>query len=59
MHDQVAPEFLQSQVEVGTQPCRSVAEAREDLAHLRRTISQVAAEHGLAIIAAGVVVAMS
>jgi carboxylate-amine ligase len=49
---QVAPEFLQSQVEVGTQPCRSVAEAREDLAHLRKTISQVAAEHGLAIIAA-------
>jgi len=49
---QVAPEFLQSQVEVGTQPCRSVSEAREDLAHLRKTVSQVAAEHDLAIIAA-------
>lgn len=52
IQDQVASEFLQSQVEVGTRACRSVAEVREDLAHLRKTVSQVAAEHGLAILAA-------
>jgi carboxylate-amine ligase len=49
---QVTPEFLQSQIEVGTGVASSVQEAREDLAHLRRTVSDVAEEHGLAIIAA-------
>lgn len=52
LEGQVTPEFLQCQIEVGTTVCRSIAEARDDLAHLRRTVSQVADEHGLAIIAA-------
>lgn len=50
--DQVTAEFLQSQIEVGTRVCTSFGEAREDLAHLRRTVARVAREHGLALIAA-------
>ncbi|PHP67513.1 carboxylate-amine ligase [Zhengella mangrovi] len=44
---QVSPEFLQCQIEVGTRVCGTVAEARADLAHLRRTIADVAARYGL------------
>ncbi len=50
--EQVTPEFLQSQIEVGTRVCRSVAEARAELSKLRRTVAGVAEEHGLAMIAA-------
>ncbi len=50
--DRVSPEFLQCQIEVGTNVCTSLADVRSDLAHLRRTVAEVAAEHGLAIIAA-------
>ena len=49
---QVGPEFLKAQIEVATRVCRSVAEARADLAHLRATVAQVAAGHGLAPVAA-------
>jgi carboxylate-amine ligase len=49
---QVAPEFLQCQIEVGTHVCDTVQEAREDLARLRRTVANVAGDHGLALIAA-------
>ena len=52
LEGQVTPEFLQSQIEVGTRVCRSIAEARDDLTHLRRTVAQVADNHGLAMIAA-------
>ncbi len=52
LEGQVAPEFLQCQIEVGTRVCASLDEARQDLAHLRRTVAQVAGEHGLALIAA-------
>ncbi len=48
----VSPEFLRSQIEVGTLPHGTLQEARQDLAHLRRTVSQVAADFDLAIIAA-------
>jgi carboxylate-amine ligase len=50
--DQVSRELLRSQIEVGTRKCHSVAEAREDLALLRNVVVSVAAEHGLAPIAA-------
>ena len=50
--DQVSPEFLRSQIEVGTRVCADLAEARTDLARLRDTVIDVAAEHGLAPIAA-------
>jgi len=49
---QVAPEFLRSQIEVGTRPCRTFAEAREDILHLRTSIARLAREHGLAPMAA-------
>src|SRR5215467_1193557 len=46
-------EFLQPQIEVTTSPHISTADARAELRHLRRTVAAVAAEHGLAILAAG------
>jgi len=49
---QVTPEFLQSQIEVGTPVCDSVAEAGLQLAFLRRTVSEVARNYGMEIIAA-------
>jgi carboxylate-amine ligase len=49
---QVSPEFLRSQIEIGTGVCASLAEARADLRHLRRTVAEVAARHGMAPIAA-------
>ena len=52
LEGQVTPEFLQCQIEVGTRVCASVEEARNDLAHLRRTVARVAGEHGLRMIAA-------
>ena len=49
---QVAPEFLKCQIEIGTKVCRNVAEAREDLRRLRSCVSEQAAKHNLAPIAA-------
>jgi carboxylate-amine ligase len=46
-------EFLQSQVEVATTPRVRMSETREELIRLRRTAAAAAAEHGLAIMAAG------
>lgn len=50
--DQVTPEFLRSQIEVGTKICTSIAEAKEELQSLRCCIKDVAEAHGLAVIAA-------
>ena len=50
---QVSPEFLRSQIEVETRVYRTVGEARADLASLRATVAEIAAEHGLAPLAAG------
>jgi carboxylate-amine ligase len=49
---QVSPEFLRSQIEVGTKVCRSIQEARADLIRLRSTVGGIAGEFGLAPIAA-------
>jgi glutamate---cysteine ligase / carboxylate-amine ligase len=49
---QVAHEFLQAQIEVGTKISAKVSEARRDLANLRRDLSNVVSEYGAAIIAA-------
>jgi carboxylate-amine ligase len=51
-HRQVSPELLRSQIEIGTQVCRSVQEAREDLIRLRSIIVEVAGNEGLSPIAA-------
>jgi carboxylate-amine ligase len=49
---QISPEFLRCQIEVGTKVCRTLQEARADLARLRGIIVEVSARHGLAPIAA-------
>jgi carboxylate-amine ligase len=48
----VEHELLRSQIEVDTCVCRSVAEARRDLARLRQLTADAAARYGLAPIAA-------
>ena len=48
----VTHEFLQSQVEIGTGVCRTVAEARAELLELRRHIAAAAEQHGMRMIAA-------
>ena len=52
LEGQVTPEFLQCQIEIGTRVCDSLDGARDDLSRLRRTVSKVARNHGLEIIAA-------
>ncbi|HEX3410189.1 MAG TPA: carboxylate-amine ligase [Stellaceae bacterium] len=49
---QVSPEFLRSQIEIGTRVCASLDEARAELRRLRGGIAVVAARHGLAPVAA-------
>ena len=48
---QVSPELLRSQIEVGTRVCNNLTEARQSLAELRSVVAEVAASHGLAPIA--------
>ena len=48
----VDAELLRSQIEVDTRVCDTVAEARQDLARLRRLTRDVAAKYGLTTIAA-------
>lgn len=50
--DQVSPEFLRAQIEIGTKVCKSIAEVFKDLSHLRNTIADVSDQYGLAPIAA-------
>jgi carboxylate-amine ligase len=47
------PELHQSVVEVGSEVCQSVAQAREEVVRLRRLVSEKVAESGLRIAAAG------
>lgn len=51
--DQVKPEFLQSQVEVGSQVCSGVKEARAEIVRLRSIVSEIADKNNRKIIAAG------
>ena len=51
-HHQVTPEFLRSQIEIGTRVCGNITEVRESLIELRSTVSAVANKHGLALMAA-------
>ena len=50
--EKVAHEFMRSQLEVNTPPSKNIAEARGHLADLRRTVIDIADQHGLAPIAA-------
>lgn len=51
LQDQVSPEFLQCQIEIGTRVCKSIADARDDLKRLRSTVSRHAGKHNLTPIA--------
>jgi carboxylate-amine ligase len=53
LREQIKPEMHQSIVEVGTRPCRTISEARDEIVHLRGTIAGLAARHNLKIAAAG------
>jgi carboxylate-amine ligase len=53
LREQVKAELHQSMVEVGTEVCRSPAEARGELVRLRREIMGLAGRSGLKIAAAG------
>jgi carboxylate-amine ligase len=53
LREQVKAELHQSMVEVGTEVCRTPAEARAELVRLRREIVGLAARSGLKIAAAG------
>ena len=48
----VSPEFMQSQIEVGTNKCATIPQAADELAELRQTVAEVAGKHGMAPIAA-------
>ncbi len=50
--DRVTPEFLRSQVEVGTPVCRDIKEARRHLVELRSTLCRIARRHGMRLFAA-------
>ena len=50
--EQVSPEFLQCQIEVGTRVCTTMPELREELVRLRRGVAEVAERNGLAVVAA-------
>jgi len=51
--DQVKPEFLQSQVEVGSHVCRNIKEARQEVTRLRRIVADIAEKNNRKIVAAG------
>lgn len=49
--EQVSPELMRSQIEIGTSVCANVKQAREELARLRKVVVEVANSHGMAPIA--------
>jgi glutamate---cysteine ligase / carboxylate-amine ligase len=50
--EQIKPEMIQSQIEVGTGICKTIQEARTDISRLRSIISSLARKAGLEIVAA-------
>ena len=53
LKEQIKAELHQSMVEVGTEVCRTPAEARDELIKLRSNVTALAAKHDLQIAAAG------
>lgn len=53
LHEQIKAELHQSMVEVGTEVCKTPAEAKAELIKLRKGITELAGRHGLVIAAAG------
>ena len=52
-NENVKPEFLQSQIEVGSSVCKDIQEARNEICRLRNLVSDIAAKNKCQIIAAG------
>ena len=50
--EQISPEFIQSQIEIGTQVCTNISEARTELIKLRSAVADISAEYNIAPIAA-------
>lgn len=53
LKDQVKPEFMQSQIEVGSHVCRNIKEARQEVIRLRSMVADVADKYDRKIVAAG------
>ena len=53
LKDQIKPEFLQSQVEVGSNICQDIHEARAEFVRLRTIVCKLAEEKDLRVVAAG------
>ncbi len=51
--EQVKPEFLQSQIEIGSHVCRNIKEARQEVTRLRSIVSNIAQKSNRRIVAAG------
>tara|TARA_B100001250_G_scaffold410696_1_gene437668 strand:- start:182 stop:1285 length:1104 start_codon:yes stop_codon:yes gene_type:complete len=51
--EEVKPELLQSQIEIGSQVCSNIDELKKDLKRLRNLVSNYANKQNLSIIAAG------
>ena len=51
--DHVKPEFLQSQIEVGSRVCKNIGEARKEICRLRNMVSDIAEKNNCIIVAAG------
>ncbi len=52
LQGRIKPEFMQSQVEVGSHICHNIKEVRQEIIRLRRTASELAEVNGLCIAAA-------
>lgn len=50
--DRVTPEFLRCQIEIATGVCETVAQVHDQVADMRGTLTRIAGEHDLALIAA-------
>ena len=53
LKDQIKPEFLQSQVEVGSRICENIQGVREEIIRLRKEVSRLAESKNLRVAAAG------
>ena len=52
LEDQIKPEFMQSQIEVGTNICHDINEARQEVSRLRGAVINVAEKNGYRVAAA-------
>lgn len=50
--ERVTPEFLRCQIEIATDICDTVAEAKDQIANMRGEISRIAEDRGMALMAA-------